>query len=433
MVLAEEKYVYQGWTDPPIVGGGSRAYSFPGETLWYLADHLGSVRGVVDNDGVTRQHLSYDSFGNRAFDQNYSSTGTTISSTDKLAVDVIFGYTGRFWDTDIGLQSNRARWYDPAQGRWISQDPIGFAAGDANLYRYVGNGPTWKTDPSGLEEGGGLAGWLDRNFRDPLRNWLNRNLKHPVNEFVDEKVQPIAEGFKQGGRGGAYVIGKVITLGLDERVNQCTDDAWKRAQSNGDYVTQVGFYGGMAGAMATQALVIPGGGSFSTGGGRAVSHGGVSELYVHTWQVAWRGNTASAGMGGRIWATPYSGAELANMSRFQRLWHIGRGKLPNDSICVTGDALDEFVRVRGIGPFRLAWKRAGGQYFSKGPGSIDLTTGVRTADLGARLRYAAMSTGSYTMDGLLVGSIGGSIYAYANGGWGSVFDTFFGNSEPVGD
>jgi hypothetical protein len=33
----------------------------------------------------------------------------------------------------------------------ISQDPIGFAAGDANLYRYVGNQPTTKTDPSGLQ------------------------------------------------------------------------------------------------------------------------------------------------------------------------------------------------------------------------------------------------------------------------------------------
>jgi len=34
----------------------------------------------------------------------------------------------------------------------FSQDPIGFQAGDANLYRYVGNGPTTRTDPSGLEE-----------------------------------------------------------------------------------------------------------------------------------------------------------------------------------------------------------------------------------------------------------------------------------------
>ncbi|GIW97144.1 MAG: hypothetical protein KatS3mg111_0477 [Pirellulaceae bacterium] len=50
------------------------------------------------------------------------------------------------------MQYNRARWYSPTLGRWLSQDPISFAAGDVNLYRYVGNGPTTKTDPSGLED-----------------------------------------------------------------------------------------------------------------------------------------------------------------------------------------------------------------------------------------------------------------------------------------
>ena len=42
--------------------------------------------------------------------------------------------------------------YDPTTGRFISQDPIGFAAGDANLYRYVGNTPTIYVDPLGLLE-----------------------------------------------------------------------------------------------------------------------------------------------------------------------------------------------------------------------------------------------------------------------------------------
>ena len=45
------------------------------------------------------------------------------------------------------------RWYDAGVGRWLSQDPIGFAAGDANLYRYVGNGATNWVDPSGLQWG----------------------------------------------------------------------------------------------------------------------------------------------------------------------------------------------------------------------------------------------------------------------------------------
>jgi hypothetical protein len=40
--------------------------------------------------------------------------------------------------------------YDPTIGRWTSTDPLGFEAGDVNLYRYVHNGPTAATDPSGL-------------------------------------------------------------------------------------------------------------------------------------------------------------------------------------------------------------------------------------------------------------------------------------------
>jgi len=37
-----------------------------------------------------------------------------------------------------------------ALGRWLQQDPIGFAAGDENLYRYVRNAPTIASDPAGL-------------------------------------------------------------------------------------------------------------------------------------------------------------------------------------------------------------------------------------------------------------------------------------------
>jgi hypothetical protein len=39
--------------------------------------------------------------------------------------------------------------YDPTIGRWLTQDPLSFDAGDANLYRYAGNAPTDKVDPEG--------------------------------------------------------------------------------------------------------------------------------------------------------------------------------------------------------------------------------------------------------------------------------------------
>ncbi len=42
--------------------------------------------------------------------------------------------------------------FSPNLGRWLQDDPIGFEAGDANLYRFVGNSPTDYTDPSGLQK-----------------------------------------------------------------------------------------------------------------------------------------------------------------------------------------------------------------------------------------------------------------------------------------
>ena len=40
--------------------------------------------------------------------------------------------------------------YDTYTGRFMEEDPLGFAGGDLNLYRYVKNEPTNATDPSGL-------------------------------------------------------------------------------------------------------------------------------------------------------------------------------------------------------------------------------------------------------------------------------------------
>jgi len=39
--------------------------------------------------------------------------------------------------------------YSPLIGQFAERDPLGYAAGDENLYRYCGNGPTDAVDPSG--------------------------------------------------------------------------------------------------------------------------------------------------------------------------------------------------------------------------------------------------------------------------------------------
>ena len=62
-----------------------------------------------------------------------------------------FRYTGKLFDDATDLQWNINRWYDPNVGRWLSEDVIGFKAGDENLVRYVGNSVISFVDYFGFE------------------------------------------------------------------------------------------------------------------------------------------------------------------------------------------------------------------------------------------------------------------------------------------
>jgi RHS repeat-associated protein len=106
-----------------------------GVSKYFLQDHLGSTIGLAKANGTLNNSASYDSFGN-------------LSGT----MPIRYHFTGREYDADIGLHYYRARWYDSKLGRFISEDPIGFAGGDVNLYGYVGNNPIQKIDPLGLQE-----------------------------------------------------------------------------------------------------------------------------------------------------------------------------------------------------------------------------------------------------------------------------------------
>jgi RHS repeat-associated protein len=149
------------------------------DTKWALSDHQGTIKDIADFNSSTGQttvrHRAYDSFGNR--------------KGSALTTDIVFGYTGKYFDETTGLQNSWNRWYSPKMGRFISQDPIGFAAGDANLYRYVGNGPTMATDPSGLKtnwhhllpQSSSLRKYFDNagiNVHDAAYGWLLDSAYH---------------------------------------------------------------------------------------------------------------------------------------------------------------------------------------------------------------------------------------------------------------
>ncbi|MEC7276660.1 MAG: RHS repeat-associated core domain-containing protein [Bdellovibrionota bacterium] len=112
---------------------------------FYHADHLGSVVGLSDDTGSILQHYVYDSFG-RARVFNNSGLEFTIRDAP---INQPYGYTARELDSESGLYYYRARFYNPALGRFLTEDPIGLAGLDSNFYRYVKNNPLAFFDPDG--------------------------------------------------------------------------------------------------------------------------------------------------------------------------------------------------------------------------------------------------------------------------------------------
>jgi RHS repeat-associated protein len=103
-------------------------------TRAYLTEALGSTVALTDNSGTVEASYTYEPFGAT------STAGTPGGNS--------FDYTGRE-DDGTGLKYYRARYYHPGRGRFLSEDPVGFAAGDANLFAYTFNKPTDFRDPTG--------------------------------------------------------------------------------------------------------------------------------------------------------------------------------------------------------------------------------------------------------------------------------------------
>ena len=147
-----------------------------GDVLWPLADHLGTVRDLASYDSqqdltTVANHRVFDSFGN-------------LTSETNPAVDHLFEFTGRYVDPVTGLQWNLNRWYDAAVGRWMSEDPIGFVGGDANLHRYVGNSPAMYRDPLGLASTGSEEEWWNDSRWDWASLGAYPGIRHAINYFT---------------------------------------------------------------------------------------------------------------------------------------------------------------------------------------------------------------------------------------------------------
>nr|WP_320194132.1 RHS repeat-associated core domain-containing protein [uncultured Desulfobacter sp.] len=137
-----------------IYGAGLLAMVEPAGTLYcYHFDATGHTVALTDNTKTIVNAYAYTPFG-------------TIANQQENVVQP-FKFVGQYgvMAEDNGWYYMRARYYDPAMGRFISEDPLGFDGGDVNLYAYVQNNPVMSVDPLGLWQvsfggGFGLAGYI---------------------------------------------------------------------------------------------------------------------------------------------------------------------------------------------------------------------------------------------------------------------------------
>ncbi|MFZ0916577.1 MAG: RHS repeat-associated core domain-containing protein, partial [Candidatus Udaeobacter sp.] len=124
-------------------------YTFsPAVTLYYQQDHEGSVTHLTSTSGNILEKYRYDVYGAPTiYPPAPGATPIPVSAYSNR-----FMFTGRDYSNMFGFYEYRARAYHPGLGRFMSEDPKLFDAGDYNLFRYCHNDPIDFTDPMGLQD-----------------------------------------------------------------------------------------------------------------------------------------------------------------------------------------------------------------------------------------------------------------------------------------
>ncbi|WP_299434329.1 RHS repeat-associated core domain-containing protein, partial [uncultured Maribacter sp.] len=101
-----------------------------GNTYSIACDHLGTPVQAYNQTGEKVWDCTLDIYGK-------------IKTLEGEKCFIPFRYQGQYEDSETGLYYNRFRYYSADSGTYISQDPIGLAGGNPNIYAHVHDTNTW--------------------------------------------------------------------------------------------------------------------------------------------------------------------------------------------------------------------------------------------------------------------------------------------------
>ena len=162
-------HVYAG---KRLVASGSSAYAFNHH------DKTGNTLALTDASGLVVGAFAYSPYG--------ALLGKSGTATTPFTFVGAYGVMSE--GNDLYFMTNR--YYDAVTGRFLQRDPVGFSAGQSNLYAYVGGNPVTVTDPQGLAPPAAGSTFMDfmRGFQ-----WSSRPTMGSTGEKVFEVVMKNAQ------------------------------------------------------------------------------------------------------------------------------------------------------------------------------------------------------------------------------------------------
>ncbi|MEO1023893.1 MAG: RHS repeat-associated core domain-containing protein, partial [Bacteroidota bacterium] len=242
-----------------LLGRGIEGQWASGEgSRYFLKDHLGSTRAIVDQNG---NHLSsYDYYPFGAQMAGRSSNTSNENDTYK--------FTGHEHDDEAGmnLYNANARGYDPVLGRFMQVDLLANQYPSLSSYSYVANNPLLYIDPTGMwiqsyDEDGNIRYEAEEgdNF-DTFREQYGMSKSEATEFFTNNGMESYLPQAREG------FLGKIADAIFGQKApginagSSFTSDTYLKANidalSDQQFVDQLAF--GMSHAIATgkEGLVI---------------------------------------------------------------------------------------------------------------------------------------------------------------------------------
>ena len=149
-----------------------------GAVDYFVKDHWGSVRVIVDQAGTVREQNYYYPYGERCPESTYA-----VSSVNR------YKFNGKEEQTvgDLGMLDYGARMYQAGIGRWFVSDPLAEKYYSVSPYAYCGNDPINRVDPTGMI-------WEDKKEIERLKAQIAKKMESIKKDMAKTTQQLSTEG-----------------------------------------------------------------------------------------------------------------------------------------------------------------------------------------------------------------------------------------------